>query len=198
MKVLTTILIVFLGAVGAAGASAAPAPSASASTIASTTTTDIETQAQDRFERPPHAVAHVAVVAKLHPKAHKAAVRPAHAAVVRTHTATRARVRTFAVVAGIRPSAYRGAWYDPRWESFRLCVINRESHGNYAARNPYSSASGAYQFLANWTSTIQGWTGEHVPIWQMSRWAQDYAWFRAMDHGKGLSAWRGGNYYCGF
>lgn len=49
---------------------------------------------------------------------------------------------------GIESSLYRGKHYNPhRWEQFRLCVIHRESRGNYRAANKVSSARGAYQFL---------------------------------------------------
>ena len=114
----------------------------------------------------------------------------------RTHTVTRARVHTTAVVAGILPSAYRGSYYDARYESFRRCVVKRESNGHYNARNSSSSAAGAYQFLRAWQPTIQHWTGEHVAIWQMSRYAQDMAFWRALDHGKGAHNWAGGGYSC--
>jgi len=35
------------------------------------------------------------------------------------------------------------------WRPFASCVSDRESHGNYAARNRSSSASGRWQFLDN-------------------------------------------------
>lgn len=34
-----------------------------------------------------------------------------------------------------------------RWSEFARCVSHRESHGNYRARNPHSSAMGRWQFL---------------------------------------------------
>lgn len=125
-------------------------------------------------------------------KPQKAAKKPS----VRTTQTSRAVTRTARVVAGILPSAYRGPYYDARWESFRRCVVKRESNGHYDARNPTSSASGAYQFLRAWTATIQKWTGEHVPIYQMSRYAQDLAFWRALNHGKGARNWAGGGYSC--
>lgn len=37
------------------------------------------------------------------------------------------------------------------WEPFQRCVAERESHGNYQAQNPTSTAQGKYQFLdASW------------------------------------------------
>jgi hypothetical protein len=198
VKVLA-IILAFVGAVSVVGATTTPAPVASASTPMTTTTASTTL---DRFDRPPRMAATSAPVAavakplatKAAPKAHKAAVRHVQKVVSRVHTASVSR--TYAAPKGILPSAYRGPYYDARYESFRLCVINRESHGNYAARNSSSSASGAYQFLKAWTATIQGWTGEHVAIWQMSRYAQDLAFWRALDHGRGAHNWSGGGYHC--
>ena len=57
---------------------------------------------------------------------------------------------------GIEPSLYRGKHFNPdRWEKFRLCVIHRESRGNYRAANSRSSARGAYQFLdRSWRDSL--------------------------------------------
>jgi len=109
--------------------------------------------------------------------------------VVRTHRANLDR--------GILPSAYKGPYYDARFESFRRCVVKRESEGRYGALNHGSGAAGAYQFMPSWTRTIQKWTGEYVPIYAMSRYAQDLAFWRAFNHGKGASNWAGGRWYCG-
>lgn len=199
MKVLAIILGV-MGVIGLVGSTTAQAPIAHASTLTTSTTTTTQDQ-QDRFDRPPRMAASlvpVAAVAKPHPVAKKAATKPQKTAVrhvkkvvVRTYARTYSKAPV-----GILPSAYRGSYYDARYESFRRCVVNRESHGNYGARNPNSSASGAYQFLAAWTRTIQKWTGEYVPIYRMSRYAQDLAFWRAFDHGRGASNWAGGGYRC--
>jgi len=57
---------------------------------------------------------------------------------------------------GIKESLYQGKHYNPnRWERFRLCVIHRESRGDYRAANRVSSARGAYQFLDNsWRDSL--------------------------------------------
>lgn len=57
---------------------------------------------------------------------------------------------------GIDVSLYRGEHYNPeRWEDFRLCVIQRESRGDYRAANRSSSARGAYQFLdRSWRESL--------------------------------------------
>lgn len=109
--------------------------------------------------------------------------------VIRTHRANLDR--------GILPSAYKGPYYDARFESFRRCVVKRESEGRYGALNHGSGAAGAYQFMPSWTATIQKWTGERVPIYAMSRYAQDLAFWRAFNHGRGASNWAGGRWYCG-
>jgi len=57
---------------------------------------------------------------------------------------------------GIRESLYQGKHYQPhRWERFRLCIIHRESRGDYRAANGSSSARGAYQFLdSQWRDSL--------------------------------------------
>ena len=100
-------------------------------------------------------------------------------------------------ISGIKASAYHGKYYDSRFESFRKCVLKRESEANYWSVEHSSQAGGGYQFMPAWTRTIQHWTGEYVPIWWMDRYAQDYAFWRALDHGKGISNWAGGRWYCG-
>jgi hypothetical protein len=51
---------------------------------------------------------------------------------------------------GYRPSVYQGRYYKASQESFRKCVMMRESSYRYGARNRSgSSAAGAYQFLDN-------------------------------------------------
>lgn len=45
----------------------------------------------------------------------------------------------------LRDSQYRGWHYEKRWETYRRCVMARESGGNYKANSTYGS--GAYQFI---------------------------------------------------
>jgi hypothetical protein len=57
--------------------------------------------------------------------------------------------------ADVPTTNYRGVHYAKKWEPFRKCVVKRESKGDYQARNPRSSAAGAYQFLANkWRDSL--------------------------------------------
>ena len=50
---------------------------------------------------------------------------------------------------GYKKSLYRGKYYYKGQESWRKCVMKRESNYRYKAKNRSSSASGAYQFLDN-------------------------------------------------
>ena len=50
---------------------------------------------------------------------------------------------------GYEKSLYRGKYYYQGQESWRKCVMKRESNYRYKAKNRSSSASGAYQFLDN-------------------------------------------------
>ena len=50
---------------------------------------------------------------------------------------------------GYEKSLYRGKYYYKGQESWRKCVMRRESNFRYKAKNRSSSASGAYQFLDN-------------------------------------------------
>ena len=50
---------------------------------------------------------------------------------------------------GYEKSLYRGKYYYKSQESWRKCVMDRESNFRYKAKNRSSSASGAYQFLDN-------------------------------------------------
>lgn len=92
-------------------------------------------------------------------------------------------------------NTYFGPGYDPKYEVTRQCIVMRESNGHYNAHNS-SGAGGAYQFMPDWTRTIQHWTKEYVPIWKMSRKAQDKAWWLAWDHGKNAQHWAGGRWHC--
>lgn len=112
---------------------------------------------------------------------------------------------------GIEKSLYQGKHYNPqRWEAFRLCVIQRESRGNYRAANTTSSARGAYQFLDNsWRDSLvwmllpehrrQGLADEvkalrHKPIHQWNRYWQDAAFWTVINAKPGnWQHWRGGS-----
>ncbi len=87
-----------------------------------------------------------------------------------------------------------GSSYSPRWESVRKCIVHRESRGNYAARNPYSSAQGAYQFLDNlWRVPLSEKLNKPhlrtIPIYKWSKSDQDRAFWLVWDNGRGKSHW---------
>ena len=104
-------------------------------------------------------------------------------------------------------SLYRGKWWRPDYADVRRCIMQRESNFRYTAKNPTSSASGAYQFLdRQWRrglvhmmlkeskATGDGLAVEirkliHVPIRKWSRYYQDRAFYTAWRHGKGAKHW---------
>lgn len=192
MKVLIALI---LASIGVGGVSAMAAPS-TPTHVQPITVAAAPVAARDAFVRPPRMV-HITIVAKPAAAPVKAAkpVVKKKAPAKKHKTTTTARVRAN-LDRGILPSAYTGPYYDARYESFRRCVVKRESEGRYGARNHSSGAAGAYQFMPSWTRTIQKWTGEHKPIYAMSRYAQDLAFWRAFNHGKGASNWAGGRWHC--
>lgn len=71
-------------------------------------------------------------------------------------------------------------------EGVRLCIIARESGGNYNAQNRYSTASGAYQFLDGTWRAVTGLGGsakDYPPA------VQDAAFYKLFDNGRGKSHW---------
>jgi hypothetical protein len=103
-------------------------------------------------------------------------------------------VKKTVVVSGIRASAWTGKGYNPRWESVRKCIVKRESGGNYMARNPSSSAQGAYQFLNNlWNRPLAEKLNKPellgLPIASWSRVDQDRAFWLVWANGAGKSHW---------
>lgn len=112
---------------------------------------------------------------------------------------------------GYEKSLYRGKYYHKDQESFRQCVMKRESHHNYRAANSVSSARGAYQFLDNnWRDGLVHMMVKESkktddgliekaralfdkPIHKWSRYWQDRAFFTAMNYdgkGSGKHHWR--------
>jgi hypothetical protein len=112
---------------------------------------------------------------------------------------------------GIKESLYQGKHYNPRrWESFRRCVIHRESRGDYRAANKSSSARGAYQFLdSQWRDSLvwmllpehrgQGLAKQvralrSKPIHQWNRYWQDAAFWAVISaRPDSWRHWRGGS-----
>lgn len=106
---------------------------------------------------------------------------------------------------GWQASAYTGKWYAQKWAETRKCIMDRESNFNYRAKNPNSSASGAYQFLdSQWRDSLVYMMLEEAesmserraikelrknPIWKWSRYYQDRAFYTAWRHGKGKHHW---------
>lgn len=92
----------------------------------------------------------------------------------------------------------------PAWIGrFLACVRQHESHGNYRAENPVSTASGAYQYLDSTWRGVAKWVrvnGRKVAVKYprasaAPAWVQDAAAIHTVTHG-GLLAWRGTS--CGY
>lgn len=94
------------------------------------------------------------------------------------------------------------AWVgEPRWiRELSLCIRRHESieAGHYDARNPSSSAAGAYQMLsATWQGNAKWakWNGKFVARGydsadQAPAWVQDVVFIHSIKHG-GIKAWKG-------
>ena len=107
---------------------------------------------------------------------------------------------------GWQASAYTGKWYAQKWAPIRKCIMERESSHNYKARNPSSSAMGAYQFLdSQWRVSLTHMMKHEAksmserqaiknlrkyPIAKWSRYWQDRAFYTAWAHGEGAHHWR--------
>ncbi len=110
---------------------------------------------------------------------------------------------------GVLPSLYRGRWYVAKAESFRRCIVRKETHGNYRAVGAGGRYRGAYQLnrrLAIGTThrmlrevrKEMGPEGvalvrelRRTPTQQWNRYWQDRAFWTAWDRGDGRSHWRG-------
>ena len=96
---------------------------------------------------------------------------------------------------GSDTSWYTGRYYSADYESFRRCVVHRESRGDYTARNTRSGASGAYQFMLTTSNEVARRMGHPElvgsPAGTWSRALQDEAFFTLLDHGRGISHWGG-------
>lgn len=71
-------------------------------------------------------------------------------------------------------------------ESVRLCIIARESGGNYRAQNRYSTASGAYQFIDGTWRAVTGLPGSAKDYPAA---VQDAAFYKLFDNGRGRGHW---------
>ena len=104
-------------------------------------------------------------------------------------------------------SKYRGKWFDPSLADCREAIMRRESRFNYNAKNPTSSASGAFQFLdSQWREslvhilrpeikknyparreTLESLTGK--PLHKWPAFYQDAAWYTVVVKHDGLKHW---------
>ncbi len=113
---------------------------------------------------------------------------------------------------GYRLSTYTGKYYDPAREQYRICVIQRESGGNYD--EPSGPWRGAYQFSDSLAAgalramrseiievygnagrqALDSLEGTYIHTWP--RYFQDAAFWTTFNMGAGASHWSGGNWYC--
>lgn len=88
---------------------------------------------------------------------------------------------------------YRGKYYNPRWENVRKCIVQRESGGDYRAKNRWSTAAGAYQFLISTSNAVARMMGRGDLVGTSARyWSkfdQDRAFWTLFNHGKGRGHW---------
>ena len=112
---------------------------------------------------------------------------------------------------GYRLSTYTGKYYDKSREQYRLCVVQRESGGNYDLDSYYQ---GAYQFGPFWADDILtkiepemvATYGETVrtelrrlsrlEISSWPRFWQDAGFWTIFNRGAGAGNWAGGNWSC--
>lgn len=116
---------------------------------------------------------------------------------------------------GYRPSTYRGKYFDPRFEQYRLCVVQRESGGRYSESS--GSHIGAYQFSYSLAASarralrvemgdvfgragldaVDALAGTAMSSWP--RYFQDAAFWTIFNRGAGWSHWSsrwGANWNC--
>jgi len=113
---------------------------------------------------------------------------------------------------GYRLSTYTGKYYDKAREQYRICVIQRESGGNYEEssgpwRGAYqfsdSLAAGALRTMRDEMVKSYGDAGRRVIdslegtlIYTWPRFFQDMAFWTTFNKGAGASHWAGGGWYC--
>lgn len=112
---------------------------------------------------------------------------------------------------GYRLSTYTGKYFDKSREQFRLCVVQRESGGQYDLNVYYQ---GAYQFGPFWAddiltriepelvatygetvrSQLRRLAGMQISSWP--RFFQDMGFWTIFNKGAGAGNWAGGNWSC--
>ena len=116
---------------------------------------------------------------------------------------------------GYRHSTYTGRYFAPNREQYRLCVVQRESGGNYdegtyghtgAYQMTYSLAQGAISTMLPEVRATYGSAGVEaledlrgVPVHQWNRFWQDAAFWTIFNFGAGWRHWSsewGANWNC--
>lgn len=94
-----------------------------------------------------------------------------------------------------RPSGGSGSTVagNPNWEATRLCIMRKESGGNYRAVSPNGLYHGAYQFSRPTSDATAKRMGRPdlvgIPASQWSPADQDAAFWTLWDNGRGRSHW---------
>lgn len=113
---------------------------------------------------------------------------------------------------GRKPSLYRGKYFDPRFEQYRLCVSKRESEHTGSVRGGGGNRyTGFYQFSpelargATWMMMAEAKDAgladdverlRDKPMNTWPRYFQDWAFWRVFNHGDGAQHWAGGRWSC--
>lgn len=113
---------------------------------------------------------------------------------------------------GKKDSLYTGKYYDKSREQYRLCIAKRESTFTGSVRGGGGNRyAGFYQFSpelargAAWMMLPEAkkvGLGNEVkklirtPMNKWSRYYQDWAFWRVLNHGEGSHHWAGGRYHC--
>lgn len=90
-------------------------------------------------------------------------------------------------------------YHDSRYETFRRCVVKRESEGiPWVVNHDGSNSAGLYQFMPFWRPILNKALRLHTrkPIQYWSVPVQNAAFWYVLDHGRGWSNWAGGRYDC--
>ncbi len=94
---------------------------------------------------------------------------------------------------GIAASTYTGPLYNSAYEGTRMCIVKKESGGNYGIVSSNGSYHGAYQFSRPTGDATAKRMGRPdlvgVPVSSWSRYDQDTAFWTLWNNGAGRGNW---------
>ena len=145
---------------------------------------------QGLAEAKKEAEAEAARIAREKAKAEKAA-RIAREKAAREEAARRAAANSS--LTGIQASAYTGPYFNSGHESTRMCIVGKESGGNYRVVSSNGLWHGAYQFTIGTSNNAAKMMGRSdlvgTPASQWNRAEQDQAFWTTWNHGAGRGNW---------